>query len=457
MRGTPSRTSGSKWARLAGSLFLLALLAPMPAAAAKRVALLVGANEGWSEPALSFARKDARKLREVLVQRGRFATEDIVLLEDPTADAVRDQLSAMKRRFSGPGEEETLFVFYYSGHADSEYLHLRGEPELSFKELLRSMREVPASQKLGILDACQSGSILKGAVSAARGFDISQEELAVSGLALLVSSTANEPSQESQQLAGSFFTHYLVSGLFGQADVNGDHRISLGEVSLYARESTAAATTDTPAGAQHPGVKFEISGYEELYLSYLGGADALLTFPPSQHRCYLTDVFETRLLVEISPGDTGKSVRVPAGTYVLKCELSERQLRIARIELKAGESVDTTGVAFSERPRASSLVKGGSALQPRTLMTIGSGAVLASGGVLWAFAKHEQSKFRMGRSDASIARGNTYQRVSFGLVAAGTAGLGVAAALHLLRPPKVSGSLGAGSTGTSVFVHGAWP
>ena len=46
---------------------------------------------------------------------------------------------------------------------------------------------------------------------------------------LLSSSGADELSQESRALAGSVFTHHLVSGLRGAADENGDERIAQGE------------------------------------------------------------------------------------------------------------------------------------------------------------------------------------------------------------------------------------
>ncbi|HEX8699332.1 MAG TPA: caspase family protein [Myxococcaceae bacterium] len=448
-----------------GFFVLLVVLWPAPASAAKRSALLVGANEGWDEPKLSFARKDAHKLRDVLVQRGGFAEEDIVLLEDPGAGELRARLEDMKRRFSGPSHEETLFVFYYSGHADSEHLHLQGHPAFSFKELLASLRQVPATQKLGIIDACQSGALLKGVRSVARGFDVAQkEELAVRGLALLVSSTANEPSQESRELAGSYFTHHLVSGLFGLADANGDLKVTLSEVYLYARERTAAATADTPAGPQHAGAKIELSGYEELSLTSQQGSEAVLLFPPGRSRCFLADRFETRLLAEIPAGQARSPVPLPPGSYILKCELGEELLRVARVDVRAGEQVEVaSGLTFHEKPRGKGLVKGGKPLRATFLLPIVSGGVLASGTVFLALSKQE--KWRIETFDPSketsrdlerySSRGERYQRVGFGLLGTGLVGLGVAAGMHWVRKPGAP--ITVGTSGTSVLVQGRWP
>jgi hypothetical protein len=446
---------------------LLAILPSAPASAAKRRALLVGANEGWDEPALRYARKDARKLRDVLVQRGGFAEEDIVVMEDPTAGELREQLKTMKQRFSDRSKEETLFVFYYSGHADGEHLHLQGHPSFSFKELLVSLREVPATQKLGILDACQSGALLKGARPAGPGFDVAQkEELAVRGLALLVSSTANELSQESRELAGSFFTHYLVSGLFGLADANGDRRVSLGEVDLYARERTAAATAETPAGTQHPGAKIELAGYEELFLTSLEGAETVLSFPSGWARCFLTDRFEVRLLAEIPSGGMRSLIRVPPGSYILKCHANEGIFRVARVDAKAGEEVEVaTGLRFYETRRGDGLVKGSRPAQAGSLLPIVAGGVLASGGVFLALAKHEHWRIQTHDPtressedmDRRASRGQAFQAVGFSLAGVGAVGLGIAAGMKWVRGMGGPVTLGVGASGTAVSLHGRWP
>lgn len=448
-------------------LFLLVALLPGAASASKRVALLVGANEGWDEPELRYARKDAHKLRDVLVRRGGFAEEDIVVLEDPEAGELREQLAAIQREFAGRSGRESLFVFYYSGHADREHLHLQGDPAFSLEELLASLRGVPAAQKLGIIDACQSGALLKGAQRVTPGFNVVRnEELAVSGLALLVSSTANEPSQESRELAGSFFTHHLVSGLFGLADANGDRRVTLSEAYLHARERTAAATVNTQAGPQHPGAKIELAGHEELYLTALDGSEAVLAFPPAWPRCFLTDRFETRLLAEIPPGAARSLVQVPAGSYLLKCEASEALLHVARVDVRAGEHVEvSSGLRFHEKPRGAGFVKGGKPLRPAYLLPIASGGVMASGAALLALSKQERWRivnFKPGEETSAdlerrSARGELYQRVGFGLIGAGLVGLGIAAAMHEGREPEPALTVGVGTSGASLLIHGRWP
>jgi len=72
------------------------------------------------------------------------------------------------------------------------------------------------------------------------------------GDAFMTSSSANEASQESDAIRGSFFTYYLVSGLRGAADMIHDGRITLNEAYQYAYNETLSRTEKTMGGTQHP-------------------------------------------------------------------------------------------------------------------------------------------------------------------------------------------------------------
>jgi len=61
------------------------------------------------------------------------------------------------------------------------------------------------------------------------------------GTIVLTAGTLTEDAQESDQLGGSFFTHYLLSGLRGAADDNGDHIITVAEAFDYTRVQTIRA------------------------------------------------------------------------------------------------------------------------------------------------------------------------------------------------------------------------
>ena len=80
------------------------------------------------------------------------------------ADSLEDLARRVERR---KGTAETLLFFYYSGHGDSDGLHLTGT-QLPFRELLDDLGAIPVDVRILVVDACQSGELtrLKGAVPA---------------------------------------------------------------------------------------------------------------------------------------------------------------------------------------------------------------------------------------------------------------------------------------------------
>jgi hypothetical protein len=344
-----------------GLIAVLAVLLAGEAGAAPRIALLVGANTGWEQDRpLRYAEDDASQLGAVLTELGGFAADAVVLLRAPTTERLREELEAVRQRLQGTAGEEALFVFYYSGHADEQHLHLRGKP-LPFTELHRLLREMPATVKVGIFDACQSGAILaaKGGQPASTFRLLVSDELSVRGTVLLTSSGADELSQEARVLSGSFFTHHLVSGLRGAADEDGDMRVSLEEVYRYASTRTQLDTAHTPIGAQRPSFSYELKGRGRLYLSRLGAPSASLLFPPAGPRCFVTDAAERRMVAELFPRtEVPLRLSIPTGAHLLKC-VTEHGYRVARLDMKAGEQRHVTQLAFREVPLAEGVLKAG--------------------------------------------------------------------------------------------------
>jgi tetratricopeptide (TPR) repeat protein len=339
-------------------LVSLAVLAAQPASAVQRVAVLIGAKNGWAEdPPLRYSVEDAQKLADTLVELGDFSREDIELLSDPTAEQVRWALDRAAARTAGAAEQ-SLFVFYYSGHADPTHLHLSGAP-LSLEELYRRLQALPPALKLGILDACQSGAILPKGGRPTRSFQLElKEELALRGLVFLTSSGADELSQEARAVAGSIFSNHLVSGLRGPADDNEDARVTLEEAYRHAYASTLRDTTASPLGLQRPRVSIQLRGQGELVLTRLTGGSHVV-FPRSAKTCFVTDGAERRLLAEV-PASPQRETRLglPPGDYVLKCSAGG-QYEVARFVLTAGTALHLSSLSFREVPFSKRVVAKG--------------------------------------------------------------------------------------------------
>lgn len=327
-----------------------------PALAEVRFAVVVGANAGWSnDRPLQHAETDAERVQAALVDVGGFAHERVVLLKDPDAADLRAQLRRLADRVRSAGDP-ALVVFYYSGHADEKQLHLRGLP-LTWNELFATLKDLPARVRLGLVDACRSGSILraKGGVPTAM-FDVRTEE-PVQGFAFLTSSGADELSQETKALQGSVFTHHFVSGLRGAADTNRDGTVTLNEVYQYSYQRTQADTAATLV-PQRPAFRAELKGQGELVLGRVGARTAGVVLPkgPAQ-RYVVVDKQEWKLVAEgTSRSDGTVMLALRAGDYTLK-RVREGSIDVAAMSVGT-EPVLASALNYTSQALAYGFVKG---------------------------------------------------------------------------------------------------
>lgn len=246
---------------------LALLLAASPAEAARRHAIVIGANLGGaSHEPLRFAESDAERMAAVLRDVGGFAPGDVTVLTRTDAETVRRTLIELNARLREERGPSMLFV-YYSGHGDAQALHLAGT-RLDLQEFKNLVSGSPARSRVLVVDSCESGALtrVKGGVPGP-AFDIALQTDLAEGLAILTSSAASEDSQESDALGASIFTHHLVSALLGAADRNGDGLVTLGEAFSYSSERTLAVSSSTRVGPQHPTYRFDLGGRDDLVLS----------------------------------------------------------------------------------------------------------------------------------------------------------------------------------------------
>lgn len=292
-------------------------------AAVLRYALIVGSNAGepTSDPLLH-AERDAAKVRDVLAELGEVPDTNLVLLQAPTAESVRAALDDFEARFAAlePGPTDTVvFILYYSGHGTSDFLELGGT-RLPLAELRERLRESQAGVRLAILDSCFSGAMIRAKGGRrAPSFPLTMDDhFRSEGYAFMTSSSADERSQESDEVRGSFFTHYLTSGLRGGADFSGDGMVTLSEAYRYTYHQTLKQSALTGAGPQHPHFDYEIAGEGELVLSRLTRADASVQFPAGTNGEYLLYAPGSgTVLGEVTVADQPSLLVVPAGDYLL--------------------------------------------------------------------------------------------------------------------------------------------
>ncbi|AEI66668.1 caspase family protein [Corallococcus macrosporus] len=285
-------------------LFLL-LLVPALAAAApastapplsvRRLALLVGVNDGGEGRArLRYAVTDARSFGDVLEELGGVQPQDTLLMMEGDRAAFEAALARFKAMLTAARRQGTRIeaLLYYSGHSDEQGLLLQKD-RFGYRELRKALESLPADVRIAILDSCASGTLARQKGGVRRPAFMVDASSAVRGHAILTSSSEDEVSQESDRIGGSFFTHNLVSGLRGAADVSGDGRVTLHEAYQFAFHETLARTEETRAGAQHPAYDIELAGTGDLVMTDLRSTAAVLV---------LGELVDGRLFVRDSRG-----------------------------------------------------------------------------------------------------------------------------------------------------------
>jgi hypothetical protein len=189
--------------------------------------------------------------------------------------------------------------------------------------------------RITILDACGSGAIVRAKGGERRPAFLMDESSNMKGTAFLTSSTASEVSQESDRLKASFFTHALVTGLRGAADLNNDKKVTLSEAYQFAFQETLNRTEKTTGGTQHPSRDMNLSGSGDVVLTDLRGISTGCTLNKDlQGRFYFRDD-QGQLIAELHKS-AGREIEIglSPGIYQVRMELDN--IYETRVTLASG-------------------------------------------------------------------------------------------------------------------------
>jgi hypothetical protein len=314
---------------------------PEAEASVRRFALLVGANDGGAErEQLRYAETDAELFGDALGDLGGVASRDRLLLADPdpaTLERAFVELAKLTASAQSSGEQ-VQFVFYYSGHSDETGL-LLGGVGFDYKKLRKLIDQVPADVRIAILDSCSSGAFTRYKGGKKQAGFLSGGVAEVRGHAYLTSSSADEVAQESDRIGGSFFTHYLVTGLRGAADADGDRRVTLDEAYRFAFDETLARTEATAGGPQHAAYDIQLTGTGDLVFTDLRKTSAKLEIAADVvGRIYVRDR-RGRLAAELykAKGSSAIVLALEPGDYTLTID-DGRELHRAEVAVRSGKT-----------------------------------------------------------------------------------------------------------------------
>jgi tetratricopeptide (TPR) repeat protein len=240
----------------------------------ERWAVIVGISDYKNNPQitdLKYADCDATAFYDFLVSAkgGCFKPENIQLLlnEKSTVSNLRYALGT----FLGKTADKDLVVIYMAGHGAPDtrkwenlyFLTYDADPDslpntaYPMDDLTRDLqRYIKAKKVIVITDACHSAAVSGGMVAMRgnEGYRVNEymKKLAESreGCTFITASRAGEGSQESEKWSGGHgvFTHFLLEGLKGKADYNGDGFITMKEAYdyLYPKVQRESENGQTP-------------------------------------------------------------------------------------------------------------------------------------------------------------------------------------------------------------------
>ena len=222
-------------------------------------ALIIGIERYKKTVSVPYAERDARLMRDYLTNYLGVPEENtITLINDNATKAEIEVL--IKDRLKGLMMERDTLYLYYSGHGipadETPYLlPYDGDAEspkitaYPVEDLYKDLDLLPAKEVFVFMDTCFSG----------RSGREEREELIVAGarpgilkvrdplllskkVIAMAAAKGNQLSNYYKEKQQGLFTYYLLRGMAGSADTNGDGKIQIRELAQYTAEEVGAAS-----------------------------------------------------------------------------------------------------------------------------------------------------------------------------------------------------------------------
>ena len=251
------------------------------------VVIGVGRYESPEIPKLRYTVSDAEAIYQTLIGPAGFKKEHVLLLTDttekrPTNRNIRWALGTFLARSA---KKDDMVLIFFAGHGapevdprgierdglakylvpiDAEHDDLYSTA-LPMDELQTIFGRIEAERVVAFLDSCYSGAaggrtFVSKKTRATNVDDLFLERLTRSkGRAIITASRPAEVSIELPELGHGVFTHYLVQGLKGAADLNRDGIVTLQELYEYLEQQVTQKSRSV-GGSQHPVMKGELEG-----------------------------------------------------------------------------------------------------------------------------------------------------------------------------------------------------
>lgn len=211
-------------------------------------AVIIGAARYPHMPVLRYTDDDAYQVYAFLKspEGGALPDSQVKLLIDE--EATHNNIMNAMRSVYLKADGNDVIMFYFSGHGlQGAFLPVDYDGynnRLEHSEIKEFLNASKAKHKLVLADACHSGSLLaqRAPISAVLQKYYTAFEQSHGGTALLMSSRGEEYSLEDGGLRSGIFSHFLVRGLKGEADIDRNKIISIEELFSYVHQNVRKYT-----------------------------------------------------------------------------------------------------------------------------------------------------------------------------------------------------------------------
>jgi hypothetical protein len=200
-------------------------------------AVIVGVANYNHMPALRYTDDDAYRFYAFLksAEGGGLPDDQIRILIDE--EATRQRVLETTSDLFSKASEGDLVLYYFSGHGvKGSFLPIDFDGfnnRISYEEISQIINDSPARYRLCFADACHSGGLFseRSGAEEEEWLKVYQDLYQTStGTAIIMSSKSEETSLESSGLRQGVFSHFMIRGLKGEADSDGDGQVSIQEL-----------------------------------------------------------------------------------------------------------------------------------------------------------------------------------------------------------------------------------
>ncbi len=210
--------------------------------------VVVGISRYEHMPVLRFTDDDAYRFYAFLKspEGGALTEKQVKILIDE--DATRNNILMTLKETLLKADKNDVIVFYYSGHGlDGSFIPVDYDGfnnRLLHDEIKSIFEQSQAKHKIIFADACYSGSLLAMKAPFHQMIKKYYEsfEHTKGGLAFFTSSQGAEISLEDGGLRQGIFTHFLIRGLNGEADVDRNKIVTINELYTFVKKHVRSYT-----------------------------------------------------------------------------------------------------------------------------------------------------------------------------------------------------------------------